>query len=203
MNEYIADILAQHFINLDFISKTGGCVQLLKKPQKEGKHINIPVVRRTYTSEVAGVVVCNETADLYDVAPNSNQLGIIHFEDLGADNTGHTRNYTTWKGSLKLVCWLNMKRIGSNNTVAKIVLATLSNIPHVIAQDGQFLGGTLKAAKQYPKIPHPFKNYGYNETQTQYVTHPYDYFSIKLDYITRTVKGWTCRPEVEIKPENC
>lgn len=215
MNEYLADILAQHYINMPFITKSSGIVKTFLKPQKKGKALKIPVANRCFTSTLTATefpelgsngvneIVCNSSSDFYAMQPSSEQLGILYFEDLGADKVSSDRRYTTWKGSLKLVCWLNMKKIGVDNKVSTLSLAVASNTPFLIVPSGTFLGGTLEAVKHYPKTPNPFQKYDYDETQTQFITNPYDYFSIKLDFLVRTVNGWACPDLIRIQPSAC
>lgn len=203
MNEYIADLLAQHFIDLPFISKTGGCIQVLLKDNKGKKNTKLPVVKRIFTKTEEGALVCNDASDFFEMAPNSNNLGILYFEDMGANVVEKNRRYQSWKGSLKLVCWLNMKRIGTENDLANLIFATISGSPKTLPGTPGFVGGSLSVTKQFPKSPHPFQQFNYDEVQTQFITYPYEYFSLQLDYKVRAVIGFNCSIKVDIKPELC
>lgn len=201
MNAILADALASTLSSLNFISRAAGCVDVLSRPLGNDKFQKIPASKVIHKDAVASVIDCNNTADYYDLVPTNEEIGILYFEDLGARSTATTASGTVWKGSLQLVCWLNYNRIGTVNAPGTIQQAVRSAIPQYISQSGYFLGGTIKVSQEPRKSSNPFKKYDYDELKTQYFMHPFDYFTMIIQYTTVISKE--CPVTVDITPLPC
>lgn len=212
MVERLADILAQHFIGLSFISKAAGAVQTLKKPLADGKTARLPIARKVYRKgigsmevgaffQVGADVVCDSSQPYYDIMPNTDETGIMYFEDLGAKATANNARFTTFTGSLRLVCWLNMKKIDPAIEGYQLLEAVLANLPQAVTPDGYFLGAKLKTAQIAPKRPTPFDIYDLNEAQRQFANYPYDYFSATLEFVV--IVSNSCAANITLNPITC
>ena len=202
MNGIITDFLAQHFINLPFVSRAAGCVTVLKKSKSGGADKKIPVAQIVYKTTEAGVTVCDFEQDYQDLIPVSTETGILYFEDLvGTKVIDSNKRYNTWEGRLKLVFWANLKKIGQPTTMRDLEEAIMANLPQQIAGSGAFFGASLRMSKIFPKRPSPFDYYDYNESQTQFLAAPYGYFSLEIAYTARASRG--CPTNITLNPELC
>lgn len=201
MNEIVAEGLAQALIDLPFLSRVCGCVTRVKKIITSDNVKTFPATKVLHKSVVGGTSECVVTGDYYEMIPDDNEIGMLYFEDLGANVVDSTSRYNTWKGRLKMVVWLNMKRIGGDNGPGVLIGAVLKAVPSSIDISGRFLGGTIKPSKIDPKSFNPFAYYSYDEARQQYLMYPFDYFSIDLAYVARTSKN--CETTVVINPESC
>lgn len=212
MIDRLAEILAQHYIGLSFVSKTAGAVQTLKKPIANGKTLKLPVARQVYKKgigsmdvegwfEVGAEVTCDTEQPYYELLPDTKETGILYFESLGARSASHNKRYSTFTGFLKLVCWLNLKKIGTDIEPYLLGEAVMANMPQEIEPDGYFMGAHLKVAQIAPKRPSPFDQYDLNEAQRQYITYPYDYFSFNIEYKVMVLNA--CASNIELNPNIC
>lgn len=200
MNEKIAAILANQYIQLGFISKSAGCVQEYKKHSKEAGTKTFPIARTYYRQTPSGEVVCPVIEAYEDVAPNTSEIGIIYFEDLGSRVVKSNARMDTWKGNLKLVCWLNLKKIGEKSP-GILQDAVMNHLTPDLEADPFIFGGKLKFTETYPKRPSPFDKYSYDEKQTQHLVHPFDYFSLKVSFTIYAAKN--CPLFIELNPIVC
>jgi len=195
MNDRIAYLIAGQLINLGFISRTSGCIQVLKR----GKY-NFPASLNVYQQNKEGEIVCPKTEDYTPMIPDSSETGIIYFEDKGSNNVSRSARRETWVGTLNLVCWLNLTKIGVKEP-GLLQEAVMSNLVKEIPNSGYLIGGKLEASKVLPKTPNPFQSYSYEEEKTQFVTFPYDYFSLELKYRVFTLPN--CPITIQIQPIVC
>ncbi len=199
MTSYIADLIAQSLISLEFITKAAGVVQEIQVPLKGGKTLRIPAAPTVYTS--GDRPECGTGADYYTLVPDTAETGIAYCEDLGATVTESNGIRQTLEGSIKLVCWLNMKKIGYPNTITDLASAVFGAVPRAVAAGSSVLGGSLRLASQYSRNSNPFERYDYDEAQTQHLILPYNYFSLKLTY--KIYIPTNCQIEITLNPESC
>lgn len=201
MNELIGEMLAQHYINLPFISKAAGCVQEIIKPSKKASNGTIPVVNHVYRKNEDNGISCDIAKRYHDVVPSSSETGIVYFEDFGAKAIEERRAHTVWRGRLKLVCWLNMDKIGEDNEVGDIAMALMHHCPNYLAQQGKFLGGFASVSELLPKRPSPFDKYAYDEKATQFLMYPYQHHSMMVQYECNVAEG--CATNIIVNPIVC
>ena len=199
MNAIIGEMLAQHYIGLPFITKAAGCVHEIIKPSKKGSG-RIPVATHVYQQEGDGVK-CPTGKQYHDVAPSSSETGIVYFEDMGARATSKAGRQTAWQGKLRLVCWLNMKKIGEDNAIGDIMLNLIQHCPEHLAEQGKFLGGCVEVGSTPPKRPSPFEKYDYDEKATQFLMYPYQHHTLIIDWYCHVAQG--CPTNVIINPLQC
>lgn len=181
MNKLISTALAQSLINLDYITRASGCIEELKIPSKGGKGFkNVPAAREVFTAPS----VC-ESGAYKDMVPNSAEVGIIYFEDLGTRREKAGR-LEKWRGTMRLVCWLQVGESCGNVYTTENINTIIASVREAVTQDltsnGQIVSGKVWAAEEYPKRPSPFEKYDYNEKETQFLMYPYEYFSLKIEY---------------------
>lgn len=202
MDDIIADFLAQHLINLPYVSRAAGLVTVLAT-KVGGKPRKIPVATLVYKSEEGTVTNCDITKEYHNLVPDGRETGILYFEEVeGAKlKEDGNRRINTWTGKLKLVFWANLENIGNDITIGDLEMGLLSNVPRNISANGSLLGATVKTTKILPKHPSPFEKYTYDETKTLYLTLPYGYTSLEISY--KALSSPNCPTNIVLNPEIC
>jgi len=201
MNEHVTNLLAEQLITLPFVTKAAGVIQLLKLPKTDGKAQIVPVVKGVFRKD-GYTEICENEDPYLDVLPNSAETGIIYFEDLGAKRKNINNYISQITGRLKLVAWFDFKKIGGTITLTDLqqaVLATLAN--YQIPSSSYISSAVLEVEAIDPKRPDPFDKFGLDESNVQYITHPFDYFSLTIYYVANVSS--MCVPEIELNPETC
>mgnify|MGYP000067746622 CR=1 FL=1 len=199
MNELIGDVLAQHFITLPFVTRTAGCVEIFKKSTKSVIK-KFPVAGQIYKTD-SGQIYCDKSEDYQPITPNSQETGIVFFEDLGSKLVKKDSSKLTWKGSLRLVCWLNYKKIGLENQVGALQGSVLANIPAKLQPQQYFMGGVFYPSEVEPKTTSAFDKYDLSENENQFLIHPFGHFSIRLNYMVYTNRS--CPINITVDPIVC
>ena len=165
-----------------FIDKLAGVVKVITTTGVDGNNKSIlktfPVAcGMSYADFV-------KTGKYKDLCPDSNIGCMVYFEDLGARMLGEVGSRRKWKASYRLVCWINQKKLGTNecSISAKILNTFLNKIPQVPFNSGIYQRCSIDILGQDPKSYNPFSKFSYDEDKTQYLMYPYDYFSIQLDF---------------------
>lgn len=202
MTERIAEHIAKQLVNLNFISKATGCVDTLLKPATDSNSRKLPaaLVSNVYRNPLYPATPCT-TGDYMEMTPDSDEVGIIFFEDMSSKATkAHSRRHE-WKGTMRMVVWLNRKKIGYSTPTRDLVQKIVQDMPRVIPSDSTFLGAKAYVAGFDNKRPSALEKYDLDEVQTQYATFPYFTTSIIVNYIGHATVG--CPTTITITPEIC
>jgi hypothetical protein len=133
----------------------------------------------------------------HHVVPDDKLKALIYFEDGGAVPTGQGNRGLIFTSTIKLVCWMNLKKLGqtscSASAFAEIQLIELLNGLGVVNLNPNY-GIPINAVKVTeisidPKTAAIFSKYTYDETKVQYLTYPSDYFSFTLKIQFEVPKG--------------
>ena len=196
MNDSIANMIALKLIELPYITKACGCVRVLST--KDRKRYPISTLVHFESEEV-----CDQEDGYVIMAPTSQHVGVCFFEDLGVRFGKVTSSRARYlQGSLKLIVWVNLDKIGENATIEPIqesIWATLGRMK--VEGLPSSVGGKVKVSQIYPKHPNAFTKYSFDEERTQFLSHPFDHFAMKLDYTCIIMQG--CAPTITLTPVQC
>lgn len=186
MNNKIAAILKTYIVTLPWADKVGGLVQTVNVLDKSGEK----GVEKSYP------VSCDVTSDacvkgIYQaLTPDSKKKSIMYFEDRGGvtfkRQEGDRLHYTA---QLRLIGWLNLKQLecdtcgteGGCGVSGDYVLDVIQLFPYRPIDVGGFYGVMIHPPVQVERSVSIFSRYTYNETATQYLMYPYDYFALDFD----------------------
>lgn len=198
MNDYIGNLLANELITIPFVTKAAGCITVLSK--QVGETIKkFPCSKTIYRKNENNTVICERKEAYFDLLPNSNEAAVLYFEDLTCKLESTNKRYDVWRSQIKLVCWLHLDKVGFETDVLSNY--TLNSIPKKLKENDNFLGGTAKVVEIYPKRPSPFETYDHNETNAQFLTHPFDAFALKIETVSYVKNN--CLPIFELNPILC
>ena len=187
MNHSIANILKGYIETLSWADKVAGLVQTANIRVKDGESF----MDKSYP------ISCDIDADscvkgsYQDLAPESKKKSVMYFEDRGGvtfDRQEGTRLF--YRANLRLIGWLNLKLINevdcdddvrSCGVSGDYVLEVIKVLPYKPFDAGGFYSIAINPPSQVERSVDIFSRYTYNETATQYLMWPYDYFALDLD----------------------
>ena len=179
MNNIIANFLKGYLDTLSWSDKTSGLVQTANIRIKNGEG---NIVDKSYP------VSCNVTYNAcikgayHDLAPDSKKKSVLYFEDKGVSFVEKAWNRMKMRSSLRLVGWLNLCLIDDSCGVSgSYVLDVIRVLPSNPISTADFISIYISNVAQVERSVDIFSKYTYNETATQYLMYPYDYFALDLD----------------------
>lgn len=175
MIQRIASILKDRISAFPYVDKIGGLTRVARY-QREGTEVVIPVA-----GDVDEALACDPST-VRDMVPDDRYGCIVYFEDRGTTReTSRTRG-TFYSASLRLVCWINTAKFGSDPVAADRILEQFTNDLNV----GQpYNTDTLIGLKHLVSgIPQRgasiFSQYTYPEAARQYLLWPFDAFALDI-----------------------
>lgn len=168
MNVIIAAIIKDLLVPLPYFDRAAGLVQTIQSEdnsESKGRTIKFPV-----EVDLSG-------GNLMAMVPDDSIKGMFYVEDGGIRPEGGE----DYSSDLTIVCWLNPKKISamvdavSVNAMADIISALKANINEAPVTRLRFsvTGIPVRSADIFAK-------YNYQESDTQYLMPPYDFFALKV-----------------------
>lgn len=179
MNQAIASIIKGYVENLDFVDKIAGLVQT--------QYMTIEDTVKSYPVACCVPDDC-KTGEYNDLAPDSRYKSVIYFEDRGVRFIRAQGNFKYYESNLRLVAWLNVKRILGDLCDASActysshaILDIIRLLPEFPQNIAPFTQVYIEVTSQVIRDKSIFSKYTYNELQTQYLMSPYDYFALDIN----------------------
>lgn len=180
MTNEIGDIIKDKLSALTFIEKLAGVVKTITI---SGQDKDNRVYKQSFP------VACNMSFEdctngsrYQDLVPNSKLKSIVYLEDQGIRKNGVNGANTVYVASFLLVGWLNLKKLGESScSISGLVVASILKTLNVQPfNEGIYQRIRIEDLGQNPQSNIPFNKYSYDESKTQYLMYPFDYFSIPL-----------------------
>lgn len=195
------DLLGRLIANnrLSFIDVYSGLVQTVTT-KIPGENDVMITKRMPVSYNVIGDNSCTKSPEKA-LIPNSKKKGIIYFEDAAGitairDLSGGRKLY---RASLIMVVWLNRRKISADD-YSNIASAAYSTIEQKLrvprTGENEIKNISLTRFRQGPEI---FAKYTYDETETQFLRPPFEYFAVDVTVNFVSV----CKPEICITENNC
>ena len=196
MNDAIAELLRDRIESLAFVDKICGLVHVVTK-QRAGKEVTIPV-----GINVTDALQCGD-AEILDMVPDERYRTIVYFEGAGITNTRSRTRGTTWTSKIRLVCWVNTKKLNGDPMAAgKIIREFLGQLHHGPYNDGAFMGIRHRIEGMPIQGPELFSRYTYNEAVRQYLM-PGRFDAFGIDIITTFRENPNCETPVDLTDVDC
>lgn len=180
MNEKIASILKSKIEALPFVDKIAGLVRPVKIEllDKDNKSVlkTFPVA-----SDISNEACIS--GQYKDLIPDSKYRSIIYFEDNGITLTARNNRWVSFNSRLTLVGWLNLKMLFDCQTYTgstECILSILSELPENPFSEDIFREIRIIALSEVTKSNAIFSRYTYDETKTQYLLYPFNYFALNM-----------------------
>ena len=185
MNKELSKILRERLQEnggLPFVERYAGLVQTVEKIDID---VNQNNVRKRFPVATESVLngVCNSNEII--MTPDSSVKGIIYFEDGGTTPMGRKGSRFLYSSNLTLVCWINRAKVVSN-IYSEITGIAIQNIIEKMRVDENpenvsiFTGMTVSVVRILPQEASIFSKYTYDETITQFLRPPFEFFALGL-----------------------
>ncbi len=187
MNQAIANIIKDHIDGLSFIDKIAGLVST--------QYMNITDENGVKVQKAYPVACCTTADDCKegaynDLTPNSAYKTVIYFEDGGVSFQRAQGVFRYYQSRLRLVCWINVAMLNADGCYTdlpctastNIIVDIIRSLPDFPTDYDPFMQVRFEITNQVIRSNSIFSQYTYNETQTQYLMSPYDFFA--LDIVT-------------------
>lgn len=180
MTQDIADIVKGYITSLGFVDKISG---LSRSITFETQNENGQTIRKTIP------IACNVThADCLkgryeDLIPDSKYKSLIYFEELnGARLVDNTPRDFSFEATLRLVCWLNLKKLGESDcSISSLALTNILNVlPGSYFNNGIYTRILIEIIGEVKKDKAIFGQYTYDDAKKQYLMYPFDFFALDL-----------------------
>jgi hypothetical protein len=174
----LGDILISKIETLPFIDKKAGVVKVIsyKEDKKNGRVISFPASVNTTLEQCEGRYT--------DLLPDSKKKSVLFLEDRGVRFVEKEGRKMHFRGSVNLVCWLNMPLLGyaDQPSISGLAIASIiSRFPDTPFNSGIFNMINIQVIGQEAKSVNPFSRYTIDETVKQFLMYPYDYFALAID----------------------
>jgi|WetSurMetagenome_2_1015567.scaffolds.fasta_scaffold20970_5 hypothetical protein len=187
MNQAIADIIRGHIEDLDFVDKIAGLVSvttlLVKDKDNNDVEKTIPIACCVTPED------CKDGA-YNDLLPNSDYKTVIYFEDGGVSFERYEGGWKYYKSSLRLVCWINIEKLTNTEGCkcetpctysAHLIADIIRALPTFPENHSPFDHVYSEVTGQLVRSPSIFSAYTYDETHSQYLMAPFDYFALNIE----------------------
>jgi hypothetical protein len=165
-----------------FIDKLAGVVKVITKVDVDEN--NKSIAKKFPVACDVTYADCMAQGKYKDLIPDSSVGCIVFLEDQGLRFNGMRGHKQTWKGSYKLIGWVNNKKLGYEecSVTGMIVASIINQFPVAPFNSGNYQSASIQVIGQEPKNgQNPFSKYSFDEAQTQYLMYPFDYFSLFID----------------------
>lgn len=148
---------------------------------------------------------CINTGCYKDLVPNSNQKGVLYFEDFGTSlSTQNRGGYYNYTSKLRIVCWLNNKLIQGENcqSINHLFINQIrSQLEKGPFNSGNFSKIKVTSTRIIENDMRLFSRYTYPSEAVKFLMHPYEAFGIDIsvDYSI----SQNCLPELILNPSIC
>lgn len=179
MIDVIGGIVINEIKDLPFIDKYAGVVKVLRFRDKTA---NGNSVIKSFPADCRTTLEECESGRYKDLTPDDDKKSVTYLEDTGLRIVGREGNYLMFEATYDLVSWLNLPKLGftdcSYSGIA--ILGILKKLPPRPFNSGVYHLIDIQFVTQRPKSSNPFAKYSYDETVTQHLMYPYDYFVLAL-----------------------
>jgi hypothetical protein len=174
MNNKIADIIVDYIKDLTWIDKLAGLTQVAK--------INQNGVEKRYPISCAMAFDDACVTGCYDeLAPNSAYQSVVYFEDGGFNFSKQVGNKLYYESTLRLIAWLNYKKLGGGcGSTGNYIIDIIRALPSYPVNVSDLLGMSIRVVSQAIRSDDIFSKYTFNQTATQFLMLPFDFFSLEI-----------------------
>lgn len=173
----IGNIIVNSLVSLPFIDKYAGCVRI-------GQYKDKDKVKKFPISCATSADACEGPNSRYlDLCPDDTKKSVLYLEENFLRVSKREGNYIYFEGSFDLVCWINMPKLGYTDCSysATAILGIMKKLGVKPFNESVYSLIKIDVAGQRPKNINPFSKYTYDETITQFLLYPYDFFVLTLN----------------------
>lgn len=185
MNKEISKVLRDRLREnggLPFVQKYAGLVQTVTDVNPTS---DSTTEKRRYpvATEVVVNDVCHGNEEV--MTPDSAMKGVLYFEDGGTQKTESEKGKFKYLSNLTLIVWINRQLITSNiyseiTGIAIQMILDKLGVEKNPESEGMFSQIQVTLNRILPQEATLFSKYTYDETVTQYLRPPFEFFGLNL-----------------------
>lgn len=185
MNKEISKVLRERLRGnggLPFVQKYAGLVQTVTDVNPTS---DSTTEKRRYpvATEVVVNDVCHGNEEV--MTPDSAMKGVLYFEDGGTQKTESEKGKFKYLSNLTLIVWINRQLITSNiyseiTGIAIQMILDKLGVEKNPESEGMFSQIQVTLNRILPQEATLFSKYTYDETVTQYLRPPFEFFGLNL-----------------------
>lgn len=179
----IGDIIIGKINTLPFVDSTAiaGVVKPIKYKSKP--KTGTTVTEKIFPASCRTTFAECESGRYKSLVPDSSKKSVIYLESKPARLLSRTGPLSVWQASYDLICWLNMPKLGFEGcsysaTAITSILSELPDKPFNVPNKYQRV--SIRVTGEGSKQDDPFLKYKYDETITQYLMYPFDFFVLNI-----------------------
>ena len=163
MNARIASILKDRISQFTYVDRLSGMVRV-GQMERAGQVLKLPIA-----IDADDDLACDDST-MRDMVPDERYACMVYFEDRGFQRiTSRTRG-TSYRSTLRLVCWVNTAKFNGDHMAGERILQQFLGVMHApspvntdtlvglrtTAETGPERGGSLFGSYTYPESARPF-----------------------------------------------
>lgn len=198
MLKAIIDILNAEIIGVSWVDKLGGITQPLKLKKMDGENLIEKVIPVAYNYSKT---TC-DVSDYVDYTPDTRYKSVCYWEiETQPREVNTTARYAQYEAVIRFVGWLNLGKINKSLTPpTELINDVLAILPQQISNSTPFVFCQGRVT-QIGRDSSIFDKYTYEESESQYLIYPFDYFAI--DYTVSFRVPFACITPVSLDPSPC
>lgn len=207
MNKNISHILKERLAasgGIPFVEVIAGMAQRVefKEPNGDGNTVTKRMPVSYDTTMAQDCRISKERA----LVPNSKKKGLLYFEDMGANFVDRVSGGAMgYESRLILVCWMNRARLVGDHykeITSYCITKVLDKLKvGEVSNEDNFSRFIVRPGRILPQDASVFSRYTYDETITQYLRPPFEFFGLEL--IVRYSVHPACVKALEFKDPIC
>lgn len=187
MNKEICRILKDWLLSnggLPFVEVMAGMVQTVEYKDPMGDEGVMVTKRMPVSTDTNMATNCKLTPER-ELIPDSMKKGLLYFEDYGAQYIGRgSGERLEYRSNVRLICWMNRARL-VGDAYTEITSYCITNVLAKLnlqrpVNSGNFIAIRVEPGRIYPQDKGIFSRYTYDETITQYLRPPFEFFAVDL-----------------------
>lgn len=175
MNARIAAILKDRISQFTYVDRLAGMVRV-GQMERAGQVVKLPIA-----IDADDDLACDDST-LRDMVPDERYACMVYFEDRGFQRiTSRTRG-TSYRSTLRLVCWVNTAKFSGDHMASERILQQFLGVVHAPSPvNTDTLVGLRTTAETGPERGGGlFSSYTYPESARPFLMWPFDAFAIDI-----------------------
>mgnify|MGYP007086240288 CR=1 FL=1 len=163
MNARIAAILKDRISQFTYVDRLAGMVRV-GQMERAGQVVKLPIA-----IDADDDLACDDST-LRDMVPDERYACMVYFEDRGFQRITSRTKGTSYRSTLRLVCWVNTAKFSGDHMASERILQQFLGVVHApspvntdtlvglrtTAETGPERGGSLFSSYTYPESARPF-----------------------------------------------
>ncbi len=161
--------------------------------EKEKKKIPFPL-------EDEDIEDCGEQFSIHKLVPDETKRCIVYFEGENSKFVQSLGDKTNWTTNLNLICWYNSSLFEEQDLLQSRLISLFSSVVKSVKTKDDVLAIKNIELLTVSESTNIFSKYTYSDMISNYLLHPFGYFSITFKINFTTNEKTDCLPSIATLP---